>query len=166
MRMIAVFLCLRALALGASAEAASALSPNDVIGTWRLLSNVREDVETGKKEDNLGAHPSGVLILTPDHRFMIVEVAEGRKASDTTEGLAALQKSMLAYTGVFTLSPDPQGLKMVNHVEISSNEAWTGTDQVRFLSMEGDRLVIKTPPIKNAFTGRPAVSTLLWQRSK
>jgi Lipocalin-like domain len=143
-----------------------ALGLQDVIGTWRIVSSVRVDAETGTASDNLSPRPEGFLILTPDSRFMIIEVAAGRAASDTVEGLAALQKTMLAYTGVFTASPDPGGLKIVNHIEVSSNQVWTGTDQVRFLSLDGNRLTITTPTIPNAFTGKPAITRAIWERSR
>ncbi len=166
---IASLCCLSALMSGAFSEGALALSPEELVGTWKLISFVREEVKTGKKADNLGAHPNGMLVLTPENRFVLVETAEGRKPSNTVEGLAALQKSMLAYSGKYTLSPDPQhprGLKLINHVDMSWNEEWTGTEQVRFLSIESDRLVIRTPPIKNPISGELAISTLVWERWK
>ena len=148
--------------------AAAALTKDEIVGTWKLVSNVREDIHTGNKADNLGPNPIGTMIVTPDNRFMIVQVAsQGRMASTAPAGQAALHKSMLAYTGIITLTPDPQGLKMVNKVDISWNDAWTGTEQVRYLSMDGPRLVIKTAPIKNPFhEGEVTVSTLVWERSK
>ena len=159
--------CLGVVLTGIAPGAAPALTKEEIVGTWKLVSNVREDINTGKKADNLGPNPIGHLIVTPDNRFMIVQVAQDRKASSTLEGQAALYKSMLAYSGTITLSPDPQGLKMVNKVDISWNDAWTGTEQVRYLSMDGPRLVIKTAPIKNPFhEGEVTVSTLVWERSK
>jgi hypothetical protein len=61
--------------------------------TWKLLSNVRQAVGTDKVVDNLGAHPNGVLIVTPEHRFIVVFTAEGRKPAKTTEEFSALQKA-------------------------------------------------------------------------
>jgi Lipocalin-like domain len=148
---------------------AAALSPQDVVGTWKLLSSVRQPVGSDKIVNNLGAHPNGVMIITPDHRFIIVETAEGRKPAKTTEEFAGLQKSELAYSGMATFMPDPahpQGLKMINKVDIAWNEAWGGSSQVRFLSLDGNRLTIRTPPIKNPISGEMAVATLVFERSK
>ena len=147
-----------------------ALEPQDVVGTWKLLSSVRQVAGSDKVIDNLGAHPNGVLIITPEHRFIVIfTAAEGRRPATTTEEFAALQKSQIAYSGLATLSPDPdnpKGLKLLNKVDIAWNEEWTGTVQTRFLSFEGNRLTIRTPLIKNPYTGEMAISTLLFERSK
>jgi Lipocalin-like domain len=100
---------------------------------------------------------------------MIIETGDGRKAASTTEEFAALQKSELAYSGLVTFSPDPnnpQGLKMSNKVNIAWNEEWTGTSQTRFLSLDGNRLTIRTPLLKNPISGEMAESTLVFERSK
>jgi hypothetical protein len=55
---------------------------------------------------------------------------------------------------------------MTNHVDIAWNEEWLNTDQVRTLMLEGRRLTIKTPPIKNPVSGYLAVSTLVFERTK
>jgi hypothetical protein len=147
-----------------------ALEPQDVVGTWKLLSSVRQVAGSDKVIDNLGAHPNGVLIITPEHRFIVIfTAAEGRKPATTTEEFAALQKSQIAYSGLATLSPDPdnpKGLKLLNKVDIAWNEEWAGTVQTRFLSLEGNRLTIRTPLIKNPYTGEMAISTLSFERSK
>ncbi len=146
-----------------------ALEPQDVVGTWKLLSNVRQVAGSDKVVNNLGAHPNGLMILTPDHRFTYIATAEGRKPAKTTEEFAALQKSELAYSGLATFSPDPdnpKGLKMVNKVDMAWNEEWTGTSQTRFLSLDGNRLTIHTALMKNPISGEMAVSTLVFERSK
>ncbi len=153
----------------AAASPARALSPQELVGTWTMLSSVRQVEGHDGTVNNLGDHPKGVMILTPDHRFMIIETAGGRKAASNTEEFAALQRSELAYSGLVTFSPDPanpQGLKMVNKVDIAWNEGWTGTDQTRFLTLDGGRLTIRTALIKNAISGEMAVSTLVFERSK
>lgn len=163
----AVALVLNAF-FGATSQA-RALSPQDVIGTWKLLSTVRQVVGSDKVVNNLGVHPKGVMIITPDHRFMIIETGDGRAPAKTTEEFAALQRSELAFSGVaeFLADPDdPQGLKMVSQVDISWNEEWGGTIQTRFLSLDGNHLTIRTPPSKNPYTGELGVSTLVFERSK
>ena len=137
MRQIGTVFGLIALAVGI-ASPVWALSPEEVVGTWKMLSSVRQAEGSDKVVNNLGENPKGVLVITPDHRFMIIETGEGRKAASTTEEFAALQKTEVAYSGLVAFSPDPdnsQGLKMVNKVDIAWNEEWTGTSQMRFLSL-------------------------------
>ena len=72
-----------------------------------MLSTVRQLEGDDKVINNLGEHPKGIMIITPDYRFIIIETGDGRKAASTTEEFAALQKSELAYSGLVTFSPDP-----------------------------------------------------------
>jgi hypothetical protein len=74
-----------------------ALTADDVVGTWKVLSSVRQPEGSDKIINNLGERPNGVMIITPDHRFIIIETTDGRKAASTTEEYAALQKSEIAY---------------------------------------------------------------------
>jgi Lipocalin-like domain len=104
-RIIAAF-GLIALTIGAPAPAC-ALTPEDLVGTWKMLSTVRQLEGDDKVINNLGEHPKGIMIITPDYRFIIIETGDGRKAASTTEEFAALQKSELAYSGLVTFSPDP-----------------------------------------------------------
>jgi hypothetical protein len=146
-----------------------ALSPEEIVGTWKLLSTVRQVEGSDKLVNNLGEKPKGVLVVTSEYRFIIIETGGGRKPASTTEEYAALQKSELAYSGLITFSPDPnnaQGLKMTNKVDIAWNEEWTDTSQTRFLSLDGNRLTIRTALLKNPISGEMAVSTLLFERSK
>jgi hypothetical protein len=150
-------------------EPSNALSPEDIVGTWKLLSTVRQVVGSDKVVNNLGEHPKGIMIITPDHRFIIIETGDGRQPAKTTEEFAALQKSELAFSGLATLSPDPdnpRGLRMISKVDISWNEEWTGTSQTRLLSLDGNRLTIRTLPHKNPYTGEMGTSTLTFERSK
>jgi Lipocalin-like domain len=99
----------------------------------------------------------------------VLFTAADRKPASTTEERAALQNPHIAYTGLVAFEPDPSDasrLKMTNKVDIAWNAEWAGTTQVRFLSLEGNRLTIKTPLIKNPYTGQQTVSTLVFQRSR
>jgi hypothetical protein len=69
---------------------------------------VRQVAGSDRVVDNLGAHPNGVMIITPEYRFIVIfTAAEGRKPAATTEEFAALKRSQIAYSGLVTLSPDP-----------------------------------------------------------
>ena len=85
-----------------------AFSPEEVVGTWKMLSTVFQPTGSDKAVDNLGSHPKGILIITPDYRFMIIETGSDRKPAKTTEEFAALQRSELAYAGLVTFATDPE----------------------------------------------------------
>ena len=49
---------------------------------------------------------------------------------------------MLSYGGTYSLSPS----KVVHHIDIAWDGRRLGTDQVRFYSVSGDSLILKTEP--------------------
>ena len=80
-----------------------------------------------------------------------------------------MQKSELVYSGFVTFSPDPsnpQGLKMINQVDIAWNEDWTNTGQTHLLSLTSTQLTIRSALIKNSISGELATSTLVFERSR
>jgi hypothetical protein len=133
-----------------------------VVGNWKLVSFFTEELATGKKTALLGEHPKGYLIYTPQGRMMALVVHETRSPPKTDEDRINLHKNMYAYSGRYTIEGD----KITHHVDISWDEAWTGSDQVRYFKLEGDILTIKTAPSTNAITGKESVSTLVWERER
>ena len=151
------FVAVVALSVNAPSWAAA---PN-VVGTWKLVSSVTEELATGKKAPLLGEHPKGYLIYTPQGRMMGLVVHETRSPPKVDEDRINLHKYMVSYSGRYTIEGD----KVVHHVDISWDEALTGTDLVRFFKLEGDRLTITTAPAKNVITGpETSAGVLVWER--
>ena len=48
----------------------------------------------------------------------------------------------------------------------ASNQAWTGTHQVRFYKLQGDTLTITSAPAKHPIDGKEGRSILVWKRVK
>ena len=136
-----------------------AAEPN-IVGTWKEVSYVTEELATGKKTPLLGEHPKGYLIYTPQGRMMVLLVHQTRSPPKIDEDRINLHKYMAAYSGRYTVEGD----KVVHHVDISWNEAWTGTHQVRFVKVDGDRLTITTAPAKHPITGLESTGVLVWER--
>jgi hypothetical protein len=131
-----------------------------VVGSWKLVSLVTRDVVTGKTESPLGEHPRGYLIYTPEGRMMALLVHEKRSPPQVDEDRINLHKFMAAYSGRYTV----EGAKVVHHVDISWNESWTGTDQIRFLELQGDKLTINAPI--SSVDGLASTSVLVWERER
>jgi len=66
--------------------------------------------------------------------------------------------TFLAYAGRYTLAGD----KVIHHVEISSLQNLVGTDLVRFIKFQGDRIILVTPPTST--NGRTQTHELVWER--
>jgi hypothetical protein len=69
---------------------------------------------------------------------------------------------MTAYAGTYTV----QGEKVTHHVDISWNEAWTRTDQVRYFKLDGNILTITAAPNKSPIDGREGRTVLVWEKVK
>jgi len=65
-----------------------------------------------------------------------------------------------AYAGTYTVN----GNQVTHAVEMSWNEAWTGSKQVRYFSVDGDKLTIETAPRTTSTDSRKVVNTLVWDR--
>jgi len=124
------------------ARPAFADDKDKVVGTWKLVSVVYEDIQTKERTSVLGEHPKGCQIATPKGRWLALVTGEGRKVPQTDAERSDALRTMIAYTGKFRV----EGGKIITKVEAACNEAWVGTEQERFYRFEGNRLLLESPP--------------------
>src|SRR5437773_2341378 len=96
---------------------------NPLLGTWKLKSYV-VIADTGEKSAPYGEQPIGYLSYAADGRMQVIGAASH----------AARRDAFFAYAGAYSVEAD----KITHHVDISWNEIWNGTNQVRFHEIEGD----------------------------
>jgi hypothetical protein len=139
-----------------------------ILGTWKLVSYIREGVLSGARSDVMGKHPSGYLNYGSDGRMMVMIVGSDRRkpagAIATPDEAEALIKSMLAYAGTYSI--DTEAKTVTHHIDVSWDQARTGTDNVRSYKLEGDRLMLSTDLSADPVTGQKTVRTLVWERLK
>src|ERR1039458_202214 len=139
-----------------------------ILGTWKLVSYVREEIPSGAKSDFMGAHPSGYINYGGDGRMIVIIVGSDRKKPEgavATPGEAeALIRSMLAYAGTYTI--DSEAKTVTHHIDVSWDQSRTGTDHVRSYKLEGHRFTLTTEPSTDPATGKKTVRTLIWERLK
>jgi Lipocalin-like domain len=132
-----------------------------LVGTWKLLSCFMEDIETGERSAIWGEHPNGYIVLTAEGRWIVVQTAEGTTAPQTDDDRAAAFRSMLAYSGRYRTDGD----KIVITVDISWDESWNGTEQIRQYRLQGDRLHIEAmPQVYSNLGGRVMRGVLVWTK--
>ncbi|HTH52219.1 MAG TPA: lipocalin-like domain-containing protein [Pyrinomonadaceae bacterium] len=112
-----------------------------LVGTWKLVSEVVEVQSSGEKTAAMGESPSGYAVFTADGRATFIITADGRKPAKTVEERAALLDTLVAYSGTYTLDKD----KWTTKVQVAWNPEWVGTEQTRFYELKGERLVVTTP---------------------
>jgi hypothetical protein len=137
-----------------------------LLGTWKMRSWTVEDLVTGERSDALGRDPRGYITYTRDGRMMVLVVAGERirpaELVPTNEEKIALYDSMFAYAGTFAFD----GTKVIHHIDVSWNEAWSGTSQVRFCELRADTLTYVSAPARNPMTGRDCVHTVVFARPR
>ena len=137
-------------------------SANPLLGTWKLKSYVMTS-GTGETSTPYGEHPIGYLSYSADGRMQAIGTSSGRivprDLALTDEEQAALQKTMFAYAGTYSVEAG----KVTHHVDISWNEVWTGTDQVRFYKMNGNNLTLTSRAI-NPTSGTEAQYAVVWEK--
>jgi len=107
-------------------------------GTWKLLSWEREFRDSAKREQPVGRHPNGMLMLSANGRMMDLVTASDRHGGDTDAQHAVLFRTMLAYSGQYRTEGD----RFITKVLVSWNEVWNGSEQERYYKIKGDRLDI------------------------
>lgn len=132
-----------------------------IVGTWKLVSVAYEDQSTGERTPVYGAHPKGVQIATPEGRWLALMTAEGRPVPQSEADRAQALKTMIAYTGRYRVNDG----NVVTKVEAAWNEAWVGTEQVRAVRFDGDRLLLQSPPMPHPnINGKVVRVIVAWQR--
>jgi hypothetical protein len=131
-------------------------------GSWKLNSWTIQIIG-GEATEPFGPNPKGRALFTLDGYVTFVIVAANRKPPANNQESATLLKTLLAYSGKFTLDGD----KFTTKVDMSGNELLTGQDQVRFFKLEGDKLSIRTAEqVSSVYPGKKVVGTLVWERER
>jgi hypothetical protein len=114
----------------------------------------------------LGEDALGLLIYSPDMRMSVQIGATGRPTMGTQDPLAGdavsraeAYSTYLAYFGTYELRADA----IVHRIETSLFPGWSGQEQVRPFTHDGDGLVLRTPPMPEP-DGSTVVNELAWAR--
>jgi hypothetical protein len=137
---------------------------NRLIGTWKLVSVIREEVPSGATIDLMGLNPQGFITYSAENR-MVALLARGdrvKPAANTATAAEAenLFRTVISYAGTYTIA----GNEVSHHVDISWNESWTGTKQVRIFQFEGNKLSLSTPVSPDPLDGKISIRSLVWEK--
>jgi hypothetical protein len=136
-------------------------------GTWKLISSQRTNLATGLTADTLGPDPQGFIIYGRDGHMMVLIAQRGRPHAGSIEKISSsdrerLFSSMLAYAGTYKFD----GKTMEHHIDLSWNEIWSNTVQIRDVRKDGDRLIYTTRPAPSPVDGSMGVATVIWEKVK
>jgi Lipocalin-like domain len=136
-----------------------------ILGTWRLQSFVREVIATGQRYNEFGEKPDGYISYLPEGRMHAILTIDDRMrlgAPLPTHEEKIKIGTTIGYAGTYTVAGD----KITHRIEFSSNQSWTGTEQVRFYQLDGDTLTITTAVNKNPRDGQDARTVAVWKKVK
>jgi hypothetical protein len=141
------------------------MTANSICGVWKLKKYARRFLDSGEVRTDM--LPQAYILYTPGGFMMSITVEEKREPPAgevlTDEERVRLFKSIIsAYSGRYTVEGDT----VIHDVELSWNEAWTGTRQVRKFKVNGDELVIETTPRTAGTDTRQFINTLTWERTE
>jgi hypothetical protein len=145
--------------------ALSAPAANTLSGTYKLVVEGRQILDTG--EIVRVSNPQGYITYGNDGRMLVLIVRNPSPKPNSIVGMtdqdrAALLRTMTAYGGTYEF--DETTIK--HHIDISWNEVWTGTTEIRSVTRDGERLVYTTPPFHFHSDGKLSVNTLIWEKIK
>jgi hypothetical protein len=136
-------------------------SAGALVGTWRLVSFDVEDQTTSGRQPIFGPTPKGRLVILENGLMMAMLTAEGRLIPKADEDRVKAFNTMFAYSGRYKI----QGDQFSTDVDISWNEAWTGTAQVRSFCFVGSRLQLISAWAPSLLDpSRTARGILEWER--
>jgi Lipocalin-like domain len=132
---------------------------DQLLGTWKVV-NLTATSE-GKVTHPLGDQVAGYVSITPT-RIWLLFVDSTRKppaAPSLTDAEAvAMMKSHVAWTGEYSTGAQAsEGIKLTARVDTASSQVLTGTDRVYFMTVEGDKLTMKSPGVIVPMTGKTSV---------
>ena len=133
----------------------------DLVGTWRLKCAYFMAQRTGERVDVLGANPFGFVIIEPGGRMIAILTSDAATRATTADDTAALYKSMISYTGRWSTD----GETFVTQVDGAWDPSWVGAEQVRSFTIDGDRLSVRTAPLRHpSFADDEVVGHINWER--
>ncbi len=123
---------------------------DDLIGAWRLHDFILIDSQ-GNRSRPWHADSDGLLMYTANG-FMSAAVASIPAGGGETK--------FVSYHGPFDLYDD----RVVHHIEMSSDAALVGNDNVRYPVLEGETLTLTASP--SMFGGPGTSANIVWRRAQ
>lgn len=108
---------------------------SSIVGTWKLVDATARDAAGTNLPPPYGGKALGRVTFTADGRMMSV-VCDGRP-----ELPAGASRDYSSYCGNYTFD----GARLVTRVDAASDPSRLGSDQVRGVRFEGERMILSPP---------------------
>ena len=128
------------------------MAERNIVGVWRLASTRATDPDGKQVGAPFGPRGMGLVSLTADGRMMAVLVDGRAKLPDGTK------REYSSYCGNYTFD----GSTLITTVDAASDPARMGSQQVRKVRLEGDRMILVPPEREEG--GVKLHRELAWER--
>ena len=154
-----------ATAVTVLSSSAWAQTPEDLRGTWTLVSSVTD--KDGNKTEQFGHGAKGLMSLDAGGHFMLTIIGPGlpkfaanSRAAGTAEENKAVMSKSIGMIGTYSVNPADKTLTF--RVETATFPNWDGTEQRRLIvTASKDELKYITPAASSG-----GVGTVTWKRAK
>ncbi|HJU19149.1 MAG TPA: lipocalin-like domain-containing protein [Stellaceae bacterium] len=123
-----------------------------IVGTWKLVRATARDATGAALPAPYGPKAMGRVTFTADGRMMSV-VCDGRPELPAGTG-----RDYSSYCGNYAFD----GARLVTQVDAASDPGRIGSDQVRGMRFEGERLILSPPPRRTGTSEE--YRELTWER--
>jgi Lipocalin-like domain len=135
------------------------LAQQSLVGSYRMVS-LSLEVDGQLSPGAIGQDPLGYLVITPKH-YIHSYTGRNRKFGTSNDEKAALWDSLNFYAGPYQVEAD----KVIVSVDLSFNQIWNGTKQVRSASWNGNYLTLTSPVIPYPRDPtKTVVSRAIWEK--
>jgi hypothetical protein len=123
-----------------------------IVGTWKLVRATARDGNGAPLPEPYGGNGLGRVTFTAEGRMQSV-VCDGRHEMPPGQ-----TRDYSSYCGNYTFD----GEQLVTRVDAASDPSRIGSDQVRGVRFEGERVVLTPPPRRAG--GKEEYRELTWER--
>jgi len=142
------------------------INAHPIVGTWNLRSFSELDVRTKAVSYPMGEKPKATVIYTVDGYVATIFTAAGRVAPagprPTDSEAIQLFRTMVAFSGRYEVNDRERMLTY--YPEISWNQAWNATRQIRRFELSADLLTISSAPATSTLVNAETIMTMTWNR--
>ena len=153
------------LALFASAAMSPAPENEQLVGSWRLVHFTRTILATGETVETFGKAPSGCIQFGRDGRMMMLIAKDERPSPPDPEKMtdqqrADLFRTMIGYGGTYAFD----GKTLTMRLDVTWNQAWTGTEKLRHVTLDGRKLILDADPHVSYIDGKSITASMTFEK--
>jgi len=137
-----------------------------IIGTWKLVS-WKYNGENDTPIDFFGENTGGILMYDKSG-YMNAQLNKQKRANFKSESLTEgtseeITEAYLSYAAYYGKYYEKSPGEIVHVVEGSLFPNWVGHEEIRYGKIEGEYLILSTPPIQAK--AKKIVFTVTWKRA-